>query len=310
MANILIELAHAIRRAVLPHLGSPAARRSTGKAHSGDEAFAIDEVAETAILEFIEHRRLSIAYYSEDRGLVEFGRPEHLLIIDPIDGTRPAIAGFEDCVVSIALAPYSKDASLSDVTFGCILEFKTDRLYTASKGGSVRIREGKRELPVTVSMNADLDKMAWSLEIAGRPAELIARSVASVIDKSSLRGGLFILNSTAYSLTRLVTGQLNAVVDVGNRVLRDYPEVRPQFVETGLGTVIGLFPYDIAAAVLIAETAGCTVTDAFGRELGPTRLLDTSESNVQSCVAASNPLLHERLLAEIDRNMQMLLPGH
>lgn len=294
----LVDLAYAIRSAVLPHLGLLSSRETLGKACSGDESFAIDEVAERAIVDFIEKRNLDIAYYSEDRGLVEFGTPEHVLIVDPIDGTRPAMAGFEQCVVSIALAPYDPDVRLSDVSFGCILEIKTDRLYTATRD-EVRVREGDRELPITLSANTDLDRMAWSLEIAGRPAEMVIGSVAHVIDKSSVRGGFFIYNSTAYSLTRLVTGQLNAVVDVGNRIFRERPEARTKFMEAGNGAIMGLFPYDIAAAVLIAKSAGCTVTDAFGNDIGTTRLLDTSEANIQSIVAASNPVLHEMLLSEV-----------
>ena len=78
-------------------------------------------------------------------------------------------------------------------------------------------------------------------------------------------------------------------------------------IESGLGTVIGLFPYDIAAAVLIAETTGCHVTDAYGNSLGDVPLLDTSEESIRSCVAASNPILHERLLAEIDERMKAMM---
>ncbi len=299
----LVELAYAIRSAVVPHLGALSSRQTLGKAKSGDESFAIDEIAERAIVEFIEKRKLAIAYYSEDRGLVEFGSPEHVLIVDPIDGTRPAMAGFEQCVVSIALASFKEDVRLSDVSFGCILEIKQDRLYTATREG-VSVREGGRELPVTLSPNTDLDRMAWSLEIAGRPADMVIGSVRQLIDKSSIRGGFFVYNSTAYSLTRLVTGQLNAVVDVGNRVFREFPDDRPKFEAAGLGTIMGLFPYDIAAAVLIAQSAGCTVTDAFGDDIGTTRLLDTSEGNIQSIVATSNPALHELLLEEIDAGIR------
>jgi myo-inositol-1(or 4)-monophosphatase len=93
-------------------------------------------------------------------------------------------------------------------------------------------------------------------------------------------------------------------VDVGDRVFRDYPNLRAQFLQAGLGSVMGLFPYDIAAAVLIAERAGCTVTDAYGNSLDSTFLLDTSEQNIRSCLGASNPVLHEKLLAEIEKGMR------
>lgn len=301
----LVDLAYAIRAEVRPHLGLLSSRQTLGKAHSGDESFAIDEVAERAIMQFIESRGLEIAYYSEDRGLVEFGNPEHVLIVDPIDGTRPAMAGFEQCVVSIALAPYDREVRLSDVSFGCVLDIKGNRIYTATSD-AVSIREGDRDLPIMLSPNTDPDKMAWSIEIVGRPADLVFGSVARLIDQSSVRGGLFVYNSTAYSLTRLVTGQLNAVIDIGNRIFRECPESAQMFRDAGHGSVIGLFTYDIAAAALIARTAGCTVTDAFGNDLGPIRLLDTSESNVQSILATSNSALHETLLAEIDAGMALL----
>ncbi|MBP6965239.1 MAG: hypothetical protein KBC96_12625 [Armatimonadetes bacterium] len=305
ISDSLSDLAHAIRDSVRPHLGLLSSRESVGKASSGDESFAIDEVAERAIVDFIETRGISVAYYSEDRGIVEFGDPKEVLIVDPIDGSRPAMAGFEQCVVSIALAPYAVGARLADVSFGCILDIKNDRMYTATRD-SVRIVDKGAEVPVTLSPERDLGRMAWSVEIAGRPADLVFGSVATLVDKSSIRGGFFVYSSTAFSLTRLVTGQLNAVVDVGNRILKDYPGSREKFLEAGLGTVMGLFPYDIAAAVLIARTAGCVVTDAYGRDICSMRLLDTSEANIQSIAAASNPWLHEALLKEIDQGVRSL----
>lgn len=305
--SVVVELAYAIRHTLKPHLGLQSSKRLTGKTDSGDEAFAIDDIAERVIADFIAKHKLPVAYYSEGRGFVEFGRPEHLLIIDPIDGTRPAMVGLEGGVVSIAVAPYSMDAALSDVTFGCILELKADRLYTATKDGAVSIRAEDVNLPVTLAMTTELDKISWSYEIAGRPILPIAQVLAPLIDGSSLRGGVFVISSTAYSLTRMVSGQFDAVVDVGNRIFRDRPNLHGEFIEAGLGAVMGLFPYDLAAALLIAETAGCYVTDAYGNSLGPTALLDTSEQNIRSCVAASNPTLHSRLLELIDERMGSLV---
>src|SRR5690242_4181322 len=98
----ILALTRHIRETVRPHLGAWQSRRVSGTAASGDATFAIDDYAEAAIVSFIEREKLSIAYYSEDKGLIEFGAsPEAVLIIDPIDGTRPAIAGFESCVVAV-----------------------------------------------------------------------------------------------------------------------------------------------------------------------------------------------------------------
>ena len=45
------------------------------------------------------------------------------------------------------------------------------------------------------------------------------------------------------------------------------------------------------------------VTDAYGRSLDRTRLLDTSEANLQSILGASNSVLHEALENALERGI-------
>ena len=59
-----------------------------------------------------------------------------------------------------------------------------------------------------------------------------------------------------FNITRIVTGQLDAYVDVGRRILDEIPETEPAFLAVGDGTVCTNFPYDVAAAALILEEAG------------------------------------------------------
>lgn len=306
--DIVTGLTHSIRDAVRPHLGQLTSRRISGIANSGDATFAIDDVAEDAIVEFIERERLSIAYYSEDKGLMEFGdRPEGVLIIDPIDGTRPAAAGFEACVVSVAYAEYTKQPTIGTVQCGCIGEIKSDDVFLAERGRGARWigADGgvitPRPLPITEICDAPI-----SFEVVARPLEWIGVALSSIVNAAAVRGGCFVLNSTAFSLTRLVTGQLAGVIDIGNRILRDRPESHARFAELGGGRSIGLYSYDIAAAALIAIEAGAVVTDAYGRSFDAMPLLDTSESNLTSVVAASTPELHEKLLAEIEAGLTNL----
>ena len=132
-------------------------------AASGDATFAIDEVAEEAIVSFIEREKLSIAYYSEDKGLIEFGTsPEAVLVIDPIDGTRPAIAGFEQCVVSVAWADYTPDVTMGDVRFGCIGEIKSDDLFWAERGPRCPLDRGGwiGTCPAPAASDRDLESAA------------------------------------------------------------------------------------------------------------------------------------------------------
>ncbi len=297
-----------IRDTVRPHLGAWHGREISGTAASGDATFAIDEIAEDAIVSFIEREKLSVAYYSEDKGLIEFGSsPDAVLVIDPIDGTRPAIAGFEQCVVSVAWADYAPDVTLGDVRFGCIGEIKNDDLFWAERGhgahwvGPDGSEKAPRLLPVT-----ELAKAPLTFEVVARPFEWIGTALGEIVDASSMTGGCFLFNSTAFSLTRLMTGQLAASIDIGNRVLRDFPESRARFLELGFGNPIGLFPYDIAAAALIAQEAGAVVTDAYGNSLDKTRLLDTTEGNLQSILSASNSGLHGVLRTALERGLGRL----
>jgi len=145
------------------------------------------------------------------------------------------------------------------------------------------------------------------MTVPARPAELIFPTTARLIDVSSLKGGFFACNSTAFSLTRLLTDQLDACIDVANRYFRDIPNrVREMFQRAGGGRVIGVAPYDLAASLLIAQEAGCTVTDAYGKNFNNVLLLDSSETNHLSVVAAANKELHEKLMEFLNRRISLI----
>lgn len=303
-----LALTRHIRDIVRPHLGAWHGREISGTAASGDLTFGIDDIAEDAIVSFIEKSGLSIAYYSEDKGLIEFGSsPESVLIIDPIDGTRPAVAGYESCVVSVAVANYHPGVTMGEVRYGCIAEIKGNDIFFAERGKGTKwygpdgSQKPVRLLPITDQRAAPI-----TFEIVARPFDLLGIALRDVVDLCAMKGGCFVFSSSAYSLTRLITGQLGAAIDIGNRILRDKPHLRDRFLEIGYGKTIGLFTYDIAAAALIAQEAGAVFTDAYGRSLDSVPLLDTSELNQQSMLGASNPIIHEKILAEIEAGMARL----
>src|SRR4029079_19822725 len=121
------------RGAVPPPLGTASGRPGVGVAPGGDVTMAIDEIAEQ-VTESCCAEAGDIAFYSEDRGYVEIGRPRAILLVDPIDGTRPAAAGLESCCVSVAVVPPSADATLGDVRFGVVHEIKSGDRFVARRG--------------------------------------------------------------------------------------------------------------------------------------------------------------------------------
>ena len=80
------------------------------------------------------------AYYSEDRGLQGATDPELVLIVDPIDGTRPAAAGFESACVSIAAARPAATPTMAELVAGVVQEIKTGDLFAAERGGGLVMR--------------------------------------------------------------------------------------------------------------------------------------------------------------------------
>ena len=122
----------------------------------------------------------------------------------------------------------------------------------------------------------------------------LVQVLGELIDASSVGGAVFDLGSAAFDLTRLVTGQLDAYLDVGSRMIEDAPALRPRFEQVGGGAVLNNSPYDLAAPVLCLEEAGGVVTDAHGEPLADRPLLGSGHEFQMSCVAAANAQLHAR----------------
>lgn len=306
-------LAEHVKAAVFPHLGTWRARKVTGIASSGDATFDIDDIAEAAVEEFLRDHSLNVAYYSEDRGLVRpfpEREPEGVLVIDPIDGTRGAIAGFEACVVSVAWADPVPEPRLRDVRCAAITEIKGSLTFSASRGEGLRILDGHgNAIQPSLLPTTEIANMAWCQGVVGAPMEHLFEALKEISNATTVRGGFFILNSSAFELTRLVTGQLAAVVDVRNRLMRDFPQTKPLFMRHGGGRLLCLYGYDVAAAALIVQECGGVLTDAWGRDLSDWKLLDTTEPNFGSLIAASNPALHSRLVSAVDLGFANLKIG-
>jgi myo-inositol-1(or 4)-monophosphatase len=311
LRELVLELSRGLRAHVRPFLGSHAGRAHIQAGAGGDVTFEIDRRAEAFLEEYLQRNAPDVAFYSEDRGLVwtRAAPPDHVLIVDPIDGTRPAMAGLESCCVSVASAPWRDGAgpTMRDVDFGCVVEIKSGAEFLAERGGGIAIRDasGASAGPV-LSANEDLARMFWTFGFRGRPAEHVMTVLAELTDTSSVGGAVFDLGSATFDMTRLVTGQLDVYVDVGTRMIEDVPAVRGDFERLGGGAVLNNSPYDLAAAALCLEEAGAVVTDAYGRPLGARPLLGSGHEFQMSCVAAANAALHEKVLELLERGFERL----
>jgi myo-inositol-1(or 4)-monophosphatase len=298
--ELVRDLALTLREQVLPHLGSHAGRaHEDGQGAGGDVTFAIDSEAERTLERHLAEHAPEVAFYSEDRGLVEpNGRAEWVLVVDPIDGTRPALAGLESCCVSVAAAPLREGVRMEDVTVGCVVEIPSGKVFLAERGAGVL-----ESPPLRPSGNERLERMFWAYGMRGRPARPTAALLADLIDASSVGGASFELGSAAFDMTRVATGQLDAYVEPGPRLVEEVPGMREEFERVGGGSVLNNSPYDLAAATLVLKEAGAVVSDASGRPLDERPLLGSGPEFQMSVVASANQTLHSRILQSLDDAM-------
>jgi myo-inositol-1(or 4)-monophosphatase len=308
-AELVVELASGLRETVLPALGSHAGRSHVGTAGAddvaGDVTFAIDDEAEAFLERFVAERMARVAFYSEDRGLVlpdGDDAAEHVLIVDPIDGTRPALAGFEAACVSVALASMGDGApTMADLQVGVVIEIKSGARFVARRGGGLQ-----SDAPVRLSENTDLARLFWVYGLRGRPARETIEVLAELIDGSSVGGGTFDLGSAAYDMTRVLSGQLDAYVEPGPRLVEEVPGMRARFEAVAGGAVLNNSPYDIAAAALCLWEGGAVLTDASGRPLDDRPLLGSGPEHQIALVASANHELHAKLLDAVERGIGRL----
>jgi myo-inositol-1(or 4)-monophosphatase len=125
----------------------------------GDRTLIIDALAEDCVfteLRAFHDRGARFTAVSEERGVVDFGDPDVLVVIDPLDGSLNAKRGLTHHALSIAVAD---GPTMADVAFGYVADLGPDEEWFAFRGqgahldgellrppGERRTRSGKLEL--------------------------------------------------------------------------------------------------------------------------------------------------------------------
>ncbi len=303
----LVDLCARLREVVLPSLGRHAARDHAGVAVGGDVTFAIDEVAETLLAEYMAAELPTWAFYSEDAGLQGAADPELILVVDPIDGTRPAAAGFEMACVSVAAVPPSAVPTMGDVAAGVIQEIKGGDLFVAERGAGFSMTSaGGEPIAFLPTIRTDLESIFWTLGFRGRPAVILASVLEELIDVSSVGGCVFDIGSATYGVTRILTGQLDAYVDIGPAIIAAHPWTEAQFRRVGRGAVLCNSPYDVAAIHLLCKEAGLPFSDAAGGSLDDRPVLGSDASYQMATIASGNDGLQAALIDCVQRGIRGL----
>ncbi|MCX7014390.1 MAG: hypothetical protein NTW86_17865 [Candidatus Sumerlaeota bacterium] len=301
----LLALARKAREAILPWIDERASGAIRGQAASGDVTYQIDMVAEEVLARETPALFPGAALFTEDEGLRTFDAWNgQTLVADPIDGSRPTIGGLECSCVSLALAEGGEAATFADVVAAVLVEIRTGKAYAAGRGaGARRLSERGEPLPVILSRNENLSTLFWSFEYCARPVQPLSLVYSELINGSSHKGSCFMWAACTFSIARLLGGQIDAYVDIWQRLARDFPRLG-DWSRRMFGKVGGLMPYDMAAAWRIAVEAGCSITDERGRALDGKPLLSHRQEDVFGCVAASNAPLHAQLMECLERGVR------
>src|SRR3954462_6966814 len=197
----------------------------------GDRTLLIDEAAEDVVFAELEQLHDAGARFtavSEERGVVDFGDPDRLVVIDPIDGSVNAKRGLPHFALSVAVA---EGSTMADVVFGFVQDFGPDEEWVAWRGrgaqldgrrldpslGERRTRDGKLEVlgiesadPRWVVQSADaLAETAHRLRAIGAMAVSLCQVAAARFDAmASLRRCRAVDVAAAQLIVREAGGQV------------------------------------------------------------------------------------------------------
>lgn len=251
----LAELGAGIARAQIAQVPRDSVRE---KAHH-DWVSQVDGLVEQAIVarirtRFPDHRILG-EEGGDQGGPAAAGRP--LWIIDPIDGTTNYLHRLPHFAVSIAWCDGD------GVAAGAVLDVMRDELFLAERGAGVTLNgEPVRTAPCGVLERALVGTaLAFRFPAARDDVARVFAAVQAGCDDQR-RGG-----SAALDLAWVACGRLDAYYE------------------------LGIYPWDIAAGLLLVREGGGAASDYRGR--GDDLL------HQRSVVAAASPDLHRALLAQV-----------
>ena len=232
----------------------------------GDRTLLIDAAAEDAVFEqlaALHESGLRFTAVSEERGTIDFGDPDTLVVIDPIDGSVNAKRGLPHHSISVAVA---SGPTMADVFFGYVYDFGPEEEWIARLGKGAWL--DRRRLPVDAGERRDGDGRLELLGIESADPRWI-RDAADALAEQAYR--LRALGTMASTLCQVAAARLD-----------------------GMLTLRRCRAVDVAAAQLIVREAGGLVAfpwyeDALGAPL------DLEPHS--PCVAART----ERALQELSR---------
>ncbi len=218
----------------------------------GDFVSTADKRTENQLLEELTRARPGYCFLLEEGGAVEGPDKSHRFIIDPIDGTTNFLHGIPHFAISIGL---ERDGQLvSAIVFNPV----TDEMYVAEKGQGAYLNDKRLRVSARKKLNESL--LATGIPWLGRGNhETFLAELAAAMSQTA---GVRRFGTASLDLAYVAAGRFDGYWEHG------------------------LFPWDVAAGILLVREAGGVVTDLDGGQ----RALDCGH------ILAANEPLHPLLM--------------
>jgi myo-inositol-1(or 4)-monophosphatase len=177
----------------------------------GDQTLVIDEAAEAIVFTELERLHSAGARFtavSEERGTVEFGSRDVLVVIDPIDGSLNAKRGLPHHAVSIAVA---SGPTMADVFFGFVQDFGPDEEWVAWRGEGATLNGRRIDPAIAERRTAD-----GRLEVVGVESADPRWVVASADELAEVTHRIRAMGTMAAALCQVAAARFDGMVSLRN----------------------------------------------------------------------------------------------
>ena len=248
MLETAIEAARQVGQILLEEFGGPQEISFKGLRDIVTEA---DLAAQAQAIEVIRSRYPDHDIWAEEVGQTPGGASDYCWIVDPLDGTTNYSRGFPCFAVSIALS------QRGEVILGVVYDPLRDQLFRAQRDQGAHLNDTQIHVGAAEKLMDAVIGLDWAheQELRCRMARLVAEVAPEV-------GTLRNTGSAALGLCSVAAGWTDAYFH------------------------LSLKPWDVAAASVIIQEAGGTISDLAGLPWHP---------RSGGCLA-SNGLIHQAML--------------
>ncbi len=295
---------------VVRHIGEKIMRTGcepmiAGLTSDGDIMTTADKVAADAARENLKNSGIHCSLLLEETGGIEkiHKNPNWLVILDELDGSRPARLGFDAagiCSVTAALIPINEEPILANVVAAASYSL-SDHTFVAVKGQGIK-KNGKQINRLEPTRETEIENAIIFNEHMGE-CGILEGFYKHIFNKAN-SGGHFYIASSSAAARMIIQGKADAHIHLGKRMRDRFPEWQSRLL--GPNKPPGMMPWDLASYYLLCKEAKAIVTDGFGKPLDQINLITDAPKTQASVITTGSRYLHQLILARLEKVDQYL----